>query len=147
MKRALTSALLLALCLFLCGCGETALPTVEEEQQRVVEAALSINDLGNAKKLRKGHEVTSCLVGDFTVSNGYTASFDSRGSVKLTAPNKKSTAGFFYLTEKSDESVVLVIRFGDGEEEYTFEQLTPEGSFSLTDREQTELIFEPKRKK
>lgn len=146
MKRALIPALLLTLCLFLCGCGEDAPPSAEEEQQRLVEAALSVNDLGNVKKLRKSHDISSCLVGEFNVSNGDSASFDSRGSVKLTAPNKKSMAGFFYLTEKGDESVVLMINFGSGEEEYAFEQLTEDGSFSLTDRNNTELIFEPKRK-
>ena len=140
MKRALIPAILLSMSI-LSACSMIVPAEIENGEQEMVEAAFSANTLGSAKKNRKGHDATAFLVGEFYVSNGYTAFFDGRGAVTMVAPDGSSIGGYYTLQEEDEKSASVIINFGQGDESYRYDLISGSGDFTLTDKDNNLLVF------
>ncbi len=144
MKKRIIPLVLLSLSL-LCGCTDRSSPAKEGEAQEVVQAAVSDEHLNNlwkdfAKKTEKG-DVTSFLVGEFYVSNGYTAYFDGRGSVTMIAPDDTHVAGTYSMKQKNGKNATVTVDLGQGSQDYAYALISSDGGFTLTDSADNLLVF------
>ena len=143
MKKMLIPVVLLSLCM-LSGCTDRSAGTEEAIPKEVVEAAVSEDNLNlwkqSAKKTEK-EDVTSFLVGEFYVSNGYTAYFDGRGSVTMIAPDGSHTAGTYSMRSKNGKHATVTVDLGQGEQDYAYTLISGDGGFTLTDPADNLLVF------
>lgn len=143
MKQSIIPIVLLSLSL-LSGCTDRSEPAESSEPEEVMEAAIFDEQLNlwkqSAKKTEKG-DVTSFLVGEFYVSNGYTAYFDGRGSVTMIAPDGSYAAGTYAMKAKSGKNATVIVNLGQGEQEYAYTLISSDGGFTLTDSADNLLVF------
>lgn len=143
MQKKLIAIALFSLCL-LCGCTNRSAPAENAKPEEVVEAAVSDEQLNlwknYAKKTAKG-DITSFLVGEFYVSNGYTAYFDGRGSVTMIAPDGSYVAGSYSMKSKSGKNATVTVDLGQGKQEYAYTLISSDGGFTLTDPADNLLVF------
>lgn len=138
MKKALIPALLLSVSV-LGGCSLVSSPSVGNESKEVVEASYSLN-LGS-QSIKADHDATAFLVGEYFVNDGTTAQFDGRGSLTILAPDGRSVAGFYALTEKNSGGAIVSINTGSGNVDYQYQLISSDGGFTLTDTKGELLVF------
>lgn len=134
---------LLSLCI-LGGCAVRSTGAEDPTPKEVVEAAVSEDNfdlwLQSAKKTEK-EDVTSFLVGEFYVSNGYTACFDGRGSVTVIAPDGTHAAGTYSMHSKNGKHATVTVDLGQGGQDYAYTLISGDGGFTLTDSADNLLVF------
>ena len=140
MKKALIPAILLSLSI-LSACSVVVPEESENSEQQTAEAAFSVKQFSSGKSRKKVRDATSFLVGEYYVNNGFTACFDGRGSVTMVSPEGDKAGGYYAMEEGDRKHATVHINMGEGETKYTYNLISSEGDFTLSNGSSSLLVF------
>ena len=136
MKRLLwpICIVLIAIVLF-SGFGGTE-DIAPQDPSSVSEAAFAMRTAGY-------EDVTSFLVGRFTGDSGTNLRFDGMGGVTETSPSLELREGSAILTQSKGGATLLQLSIDGTQQLYTFQLVSAEGAFTLTDADGHSETFQP----
>ena len=103
----------------------------------------SVSEAAFAMRTSDYEDVTSFLVGRFVGDQGSSLRFDGLGGFSETGANLDTRAGSVILTQSEGGATLLQLRIGDTVQLYSFQLISAEGAFTLTDANGNSETFQP----
>lgn len=107
-----------------------------QDPSSVSEAAFSMRTSGY-------EDVTSFLVGRFVGDGGTSLRFDGAGGVTETSASLDLREGTAILTQSKGGAALLQLSIGGTSQLYSFQLISAEGAFTLTDADGNSETFQP----
>lgn len=109
----------------------------------VAQGPVSVSEAAFAVRTSSCEDVTSFLVGCFDSDKGTRLRFDGAGGVIETSMNLDTREGTALLTQTAGGTALLQLSVGDSLQLYTFQLVSAEGAFTLTDADGGSETFQP----
>lgn len=103
----------------------------------------SVSEAAFAMRTSGYEDVTSFLVGNFVGDSGMKLRFDGVGGVTETSPSLDLRSGTAVLTQSQGGAALLQLSIDGTPQLYSFQLVSAEGAFTLTDAEGNSETFQP----
>lgn len=107
------------------------------------QSPVSVSEAAFAIRTSDCEDVTSFLVGRFDGDKGKRLRFDGVGGVWETSVNLDTREGTAILTQSEGGAALLQLNIGGTLQLYTFQLVSAEGDFTLTDADGNSETFQP----
>lgn len=108
-----------------------------------MQDSLSVSEAAFAMRTSSSEDVTSFLVGRFAGDKGTTLRFDGVGGVSEISVGLVIREGTAILTQSEGGAALLQLSIDDTLQLYTFQLVSAEGAFTLTDANGDSETFQP----